>query len=208
MGQQLLDPLGSEAGDVAQAGALHPFAPLLAMEADCKTVGLIAQAPQQHDAELAGLAFERLFGPGQKHLLPLFGQGTNHQIFMQIQFPQGFHHGRELALAAIDHHHIGPVVEATRMQGGTGLAAQLRQVGPLGLGLGPAAKATPHDFGHGHEVVGVAGADAAALDPVLAVVLLGRQAVDEHHLGGHRIAALDVADVEPFDAPRRCGQIE
>ena len=208
MGQQLLDPLGPQARDVAEAGALHAFAPLLAVEADRKTVGLIAQAPQQHDPQLAGLALDGLLGAGQEHLLPLLGQGANHQLVVQVQFPQGLHHGGKLALATVDHHHIGPVVEAARMQGRVGLAAQLRQVGPLGLGLGPAAEAAPHDFGHGHEVVGVAGADAAALDPVLAVVLLGWQAIDEHHLGGHRIAALDVADVEAFDAPRRGGEIE
>jgi hypothetical protein len=39
-------------------------------------------------------------------------------------------------------------------------------------------------------------------------VLLGRQAIDEHHLGGHRVAALDVADVVALDPPRRCQQIE
>ena len=45
MGQQLLHPFRSQAGDVAEAGALHAFAPLLAMEADRKTVGLIPQPP-------------------------------------------------------------------------------------------------------------------------------------------------------------------
>ena len=39
-------------------------------------------------------------------------------------------------------------------------------------------------------------------------MLLGRQAIDEHHLGGHRITALDVADVEALDAARRRGQLQ
>jgi hypothetical protein len=92
--------------------------------------------------------------------------------------------------------------------GGGQLAAQLRQVRPFGLGLCPAAEAAAHDLRHRHEVVGVAGPDRAALNAVAAVVLLGRQAINEHHLGSHRIAALDVADVEPFDPPGWHRQLE
>ena len=54
----------------------------------------------------------------------------------------------------------------------------------------------------------MARADAAAADLVFAVVLLGRQAIDEHHLGGHRITALDVADVVTLDAPRWMLELE
>ena len=35
---------------------------------------------------------------------------------MEIQFPQRFHHGRELTLAAINHHHIRPVIEPIGLQ--------------------------------------------------------------------------------------------
>mgnify|MGYP001322406303 CR=1 FL=1 len=74
--------------------------------------------------------------------------------------------------------------------------------------VAPAPEPAPHDFRHGHEVIAVARADAAAADLVFAVVLLGRQAVDEHHLGGHRITALDVADVVALYAPRRLLKIK
>ena len=86
------------------------------------------------------------------------------------------------------------------MERGASCPPQLPQVGTLGLGLGPAAEAAAHDFGHSHEVVGVAGADRAALNLVFAVVLLGRQTIDKHHLGSHSVAALDMADVVALDA--------
>ena len=50
--------------------------------------------------------------------------------------------------------------------------------------------------------------DRAALDFVLAVVLLGRQPIDEHHLGGHGVAALDVTDVVTLNAPWWAGQLQ
>ena len=208
MGEQIPHPFRTQAGDIAEPGALHALAPLLPMEADGEAVRLIAQAAQQGHTELVRFAVQGLPGTGHEHLFALLGERTHHQIFMQIELPQGFHHGRKLPLAAVDHHHIRPVVEATGVQGGTGEAAQVGQISPLGLGLGPAAKTAAHDLGHGHEVVGVAGDDAAAADLVLAVVLLGGQAIDEHHLGGHRVTALNVADVKAFNAPRWGHQIQ
>ena len=158
--------------------------------------------------QLIRLALERLLCPRQEHLLPLLGQRTHHQLLIEVQLPQGLHHGRELPLAAINHHHIGPVVQATRVQGAAGGTAQGPQIAPLRLGLGPAPEAAADHLRHAHEVVRVAGAHTAALDPVLAVMLLGRQTVDEHHLRRHGVAALDVADVVPLNAARRVGQIE
>ena len=86
--------------------------------------------------------------------------------------------------------------------------AQSTQVGTLGLGPGPAAEPSPHDLGHGHEVIAMAGSNAAAANFVFAVVLLGRKAVDEDHLGCHGIAALDVADVIALDPPRWRRQLQ
>ena len=94
------------------------------------------------------------------------------------------------------------------MQGTGCPQPQLLEIRPLRLGLGPAPEAAAHDLGHGHEVVGVAGANRTALNFVLAVMLLSRQTVDEYHLGSHRIAALDVTDVIALDAARRIGQFE
>ena len=54
----------------------------------------------------------------------------------------------------------------------------------------------------------MAGPHGSAADLVFAVVLLGGQPVDEHHLGGHGIAALDVADVIALNASGRCRQFE
>ena len=39
-------------------------------------------------------------------------------------------------------------------------------------------------------------------------MLLGRQSVDKYHLGGHGIAAMDVADVVPLDPTRRGRQLK
>ena len=85
------------------------------------------------------------------------------------------------------------------MQCGVGSPAQGQQVRPLGLGLGPTPETAPHDLGHRHEVIGVTRADAAALNLVFAVVLLGRQAINKDHLGGDGVTALDMADVKALN---------
>ena len=87
------------------------------MEAHSKAVGFIPQAPEQLHTELIGFALDRLAGSRAKHFLPLFGQGTHHQFIGQIKLPQRLHHRRQLAFAAIDHHHIGPIGEAIGLQG-------------------------------------------------------------------------------------------
>ena len=87
------------------------------MEAHSKAVGLIPQAAQQLHAELIGLTLQGLTGARPKHLLTLFSQRADHQFIGQIQLPQGLHHGRELAFAAIDHHHVRPIGETVGLQG-------------------------------------------------------------------------------------------
>ena len=47
------------------------------METNGKAVGLIPQAPQHLHPQLLGLADQGLLGTGQKHLLPLLGQGAH-----------------------------------------------------------------------------------------------------------------------------------
>ena len=86
--------------------------------------------------------------------------------------------------------------------------AQGLKIPTLSFHLGPAAEATAHDFRHSHEVIGMAGSNRAALNLVFAVVLLCRQPINEDHLGGHRIAALDVADVEALDTPWGMGEVQ
>ena len=54
MGQEFLDPLGSEAWDVGQAGAFHSLTTLLTVEAHRESVGLIAQTAQELNPELLG----------------------------------------------------------------------------------------------------------------------------------------------------------
>ena len=92
VGQELFDPLGTQPLDVREARALHPLPPLLAMEADGKAMGLIPQSPEQLHAQLLRFALEGLLHPWQEHLLPLLCEGTHHQILVQIELPQGFHH--------------------------------------------------------------------------------------------------------------------
>ena len=178
------------------------------MEADSETVGFVAKAAKEHNPELIRFTLQRLAFAGEKHLLALLGEGADVEILVQIKLAQGLHHGRQLALAAVDHHHIGPVVEAVGLQSAATFVTQGTHIHPFRLGPGPAPKTTAHDFRHRHEVVAVASSDAAAADLVLAVVLLGGQPVDEHHLGGHGIAALDVTDVVALDPSRRGGQLQ
>ena len=108
-----------------------------------------------------------------------------------------------MSFPAIDHHHIWPVVEAVGLQGTATLVAQGTHINTISLGAGPTPETPSHDLGHGHEVIAVAGLDAAAADLVFAVMLLRGQTIDEHHLGGHGIAALDVTDVVALDPSRR-----
>ena len=82
------------------------------MEADGETVGFVPQPTQEHNTELVRFTLQRLAFAGEKNLFALLGEGADVEILMQIQLPQGLHHGGKLAFAAVDHHHIGPVVEA------------------------------------------------------------------------------------------------
>ena len=208
VGEQLLDPLRPHPRDIGEPRALHPLTSLLAVEAHGEAVRLIPQTPQQLHPQLLRFALQRFLRPRDKHFFALLGQRAHHQLFIEVELAQGLHHGGELPLAAIDHHHIGPVVQTTGVQSATGGTAQLTQIDTLRFGLGPAAEAAADHFSHAHEVVRVARSNAAALNLVFAVVLLGRQAIDEHHLGGHGITALDVADVVALNPARRAGQLE
>ena len=96
---------------------LLPLPPLLPVKTDGEAMGLIPQPTQQGNTELVRLTVQGLPLPRQEHLLSLLGEGADVEILVQIEFPQGLHHGRELAFAAIDHHHIGPVVETVGLQG-------------------------------------------------------------------------------------------
>ena len=171
-------------------------------------MGFVPQATQQGHAELIRLTLQWLTFAGEENLLPLFGQRADVEVLVQIEFPQCLHHRRELSFAAIDHHHIRPVVEAVGLQGTATFVAQGTHIDTISLGAGPTPETPAHDLGHGHEVIAVAGLDAAAADLVFAVVLLGGQSIDEHHLRGHGIAALDVTDVVALDPSRRRRQLQ
>jgi len=60
MGQQIAHPLGAQPGDVAQAGAFHPLAALLAVVRHGEAMGFIAQPPQQLHPQLIRFALQGL----------------------------------------------------------------------------------------------------------------------------------------------------
>ena len=145
-------------------------------------MGFIAKASKQGNTQLIGFAVEGVAFPWQEHLLTLFGQGADVELLVQIQLSKRLHHCRQLTFSPVDHHHVRPIVQAIGLQGTPSPLPQGSQVGALRFDPRPATKATAHDLGHCHEVIAVAGLDAAAANFVLAVVLFGGQAIDEHHL--------------------------
>ena len=92
VGEQVSNALGSESGNIGKARPFHPLPPLLAMKAHSETVGFVSQPPQQGDAQLIRLAFDRIALTRQKDLLSLLGQRANIEVFMQIELSQRFHH--------------------------------------------------------------------------------------------------------------------
>jgi hypothetical protein len=157
------------------------------VEAHGKTVGLIAQAPQQLQPQLVGIALQRRRWRPAGTPPPAAWPGSTPPA------PRRRSSSRRASITA-ESWPLPPSIITTSGQSSrppvcSALAVERRRASrsaPSALACGPAAEATPNHLRHAHEVVGVAGAHEAALNLVLAVVLLGRQPVDEHHLRGHR----------------------
>jgi hypothetical protein len=73
-------------------------------------------------------------------------------------------------------------MKSVHVQAAAGLTSDLHKVRTLGFDSGPFAKPPAHDFRHGHEVIAVTGLNAAALDFVAAVMLLGGKSVNKDNL--------------------------
>ena len=98
------------------------------------------KAAKEHNPELIRFTLQRLAFAGEKHLFALLGEGADVEILVQIKLAQGLHHGRELALAAVNHHHIGPVVEAVGLQSAAAFVTQGTHIHPLPPWPGPSAE--------------------------------------------------------------------
>ena len=85
MGEQILHPLRTHPRNVGKARPFHAFSTLLAMKADGKTVGFIAKSAQQGHTQLVLIRVERMAFPRKKNFLPLFGQGADVEIFVEIK---------------------------------------------------------------------------------------------------------------------------
>ena len=155
---------------------------------DAKAVGLVAHALDQVQLRRVVIQQDRLFPVGEEDFLLLFRQAEHGHIRSHVQ--QGLPGEAQLLGAAVDQHQIRQVAELAPD------GAEPRRL-PLGLLLQAVGEAPPQHLVQGGEVVGA----LHGLDAEVAVFLLRRYPVDEHHHACHAQYALGVGNVVALDAP-------
>jgi hypothetical protein len=179
--------LGADATDVFQYRPGLGFSAALTMPRYCETMGLVAYLLHEVQCGRIWRQYKRLPSAQQEQL---FHAGTPVRPFGHAQQQDICHpqvadnrgRRRQLALATIDQEDIGQF----------SLAGQYALVAPFQC--------------LAHRRIIVTRGDSANIETP--VIGLAGSAIDKHDAGGHRLLALDMADIEALQALRRLRQLQ